>query len=258
MLGQENLSKKLKEFTLLSFPHTTLFLGEEGSGRKTLIKEVCASLGLTPHFVEDFTELDFIYESSSLQAYVIDVDQLTEKNQNNLLKVIEETLSNTYYMLIAESEASLLDTVLNRCFVIRMETYSREVLKSFLREDQSEDLLQYVNTPGKILKASNCKIKDLIALGDLIVTKLNKANYSNTLSIASKINYKDEYDKFDFELFLNVVTQKLYNSWITTKNTKAFKGYMYSIDEHKKLRDKRLNKQNFMFNYLTGLWEVFQ
>lgn len=48
-------------------------------------------------------------------AYILDADKLTTQAQNSLLKTLEESSSNTAYILITSNEKSLLPTVLSRC-----------------------------------------------------------------------------------------------------------------------------------------------
>ena len=48
-------------------------------------------------------------------AYIFDAKKLTAQAQNSLLKTLEESSSNTAYILITRNEKSLLPTVLSRC-----------------------------------------------------------------------------------------------------------------------------------------------
>jgi len=51
-------------------------------------------------------------------AYILDAEKLTLQAQNSLLKTLEESSSNTAYILITGNEKSLLPTVLSRCLKI--------------------------------------------------------------------------------------------------------------------------------------------
>lgn len=49
------------------------------------------------------------------RAFIIDMaDTMNEQSQNALLKVLEEPPGNTLFLLIAQSKAALLDTVISR------------------------------------------------------------------------------------------------------------------------------------------------
>ena len=61
--------------------------------------------------------------------YLIDLNDFTEKQQNQFLKLIEEPSVNVYIALIAESEIGILDTILNRCIKYRLEPYTKAQLQ---------------------------------------------------------------------------------------------------------------------------------
>ncbi|MEE1330158.1 MAG: hypothetical protein U0K18_03020, partial [Acutalibacteraceae bacterium] len=55
------------------------------------------------------------------RVFIIDfADTMNEQSQNALLKVLEEPPGNTFFLLIAESKAALLDTILSRCTVLSL------------------------------------------------------------------------------------------------------------------------------------------
>lgn len=58
---------------------------------------------------------------ASCRVFLIDMaDTMNEQSQNALLKVLEEPPGNTFFLLIAESKAALLDTILSRCTVLSL------------------------------------------------------------------------------------------------------------------------------------------
>lgn len=57
--------------------------------------------------------------SANRRVFIIDgADTMNEQSQNALLKVLEEPTGQSVFILIAESKASLLDTVISRCVVL--------------------------------------------------------------------------------------------------------------------------------------------
>lgn len=65
--------------------------------------------------------------SSHGRVFIIDfADTLNEQSQNALLKILEEPPGNCYFILIAESKASLLDTIISRCIVLTLNAPSNE------------------------------------------------------------------------------------------------------------------------------------
>ncbi len=59
--------------------------------------------------------------SAKAKVFIIDkADSMNEQSQNALLKVLEEPPGAVYFILIAESKASLLNTVISRCVTLTL------------------------------------------------------------------------------------------------------------------------------------------
>lgn len=260
MIGQKKLLEKLNTYDLDKFPRSLLLLGEKGSGKHLICDYVKTNILKLPllDITEDISSefIKQIYLNPNPFIYLIDLNKMTEKESNILLKLIEEPISSSYLILISESKTGILNTILNRCVILEMDVYTKEELKEFTKGCANEDLiLQVVRTPGKILSSDLDNLKDLYDLCSTIVSKVDVANYLNTLSISEKMNYKDEYSKFDVNLFFDVLSQVAYDKYLKYKLEKAKKIYLFTINERKKLADKRLNKELFMQNFLSGLWK---
>ena len=72
-----------------------------------------------------------------MNIYYIDLSNFLEKQQNKLLKFIEEPAMNTFICIGTISEACALPTVLNRCLKYIFEPYSVEELRQikFINKD---------------------------------------------------------------------------------------------------------------------------
>lgn len=256
MIGQEALQKELFSYTLSQTPKTIMFLGEYGCGKHTLVSEFSKHLGLPLVDITDNISLELlesIQMSSLLSMYLINLDNITEQAQNIVLKFIEEPSDTAYVVLLSSNENRVLPTVLNRCYKLKFTKYSKDELIKITGTDISDDVLQICATPGQIRLLQN-QYGALIGLCKTIVTKLSKASFSNALSIVDKINYKDEYDKFDLDIFLKVLMQELYKSYLGGNN-QAIKLYNIVCSESQKLIDFRLNKEIFMQHLITLLWK---
>lgn len=260
MIGQVNLLKKLNSYTIDNFPHSSLILGEEGSGKHTLstyIKDNILKLPLldiTENISDEY--IDMIYRNPNPSIYLINMSKMMEKEQNILLKFIEEPLQNAFIILLCENVNNLLNTIYNRCVVFEMELYKKDELSQFISSDQDKDLiLSVLRTPGKILNTNLSNIRAIYDLCDKVVDKLSIANFSNTLTISSKINYKDEYNKFDINIFFDMLIYTLYNKYLDQNNKKILDMYLLTVNARKKLLDKRVNKELFVQNFLTKLWK---
>lgn len=262
MIGQKKLIEKLKSYTIDSFPRSVILLGEEGMGKHTLLNYIKTDVLKLP--VRDITEnldkefIDKIYLNPNPFIYVIDLTKITEKESNAMLKLIEEPTEISFLILLVENKNNVLNTILNRCIIFELEQYTKEELSYFTKGCKNKDLiLDIVHSPGKIINSNvDSYIEDLQNLCKTIVSKLDKANYLNTLTIVDKINYKDEYNKFDLFIFIDCLLYNLFEDFINAKNNTSLKMYLYLNDMRKKLSDKRLNKELFMTNILTNLWRL--
>ena len=261
MIGQKNLLNKLSQYNIDTFPRSILLCGEEGSGKHTISKYISENiikfnlLDITSNISDEY--IDMIYRNPNPAVYLIDLTKITEKEQNVLLKFVEEPLNNSFIILLTESKNNVLNTILNRCMLFEMDNYTKDELREFITNKENEDLiLSLIRTPGKIINNDLSGLNALCELVDKIVEKLSNANYANTLTIADKINYKDEYNKFDINILFDTLAYKLNKAYINTNNKNIFNMYLLTINERKKLLDKRLNKNLFMQNYLSKLWKT--
>ena len=70
---------------------------------------------------------------SAKRVFIIDyADTLNEQSQNALLKVLEEPPGAVVFILIAETKASLLDTIISRCVIFTLSTPEYSAAKEYL------------------------------------------------------------------------------------------------------------------------------
>lgn len=86
---------------------------------------------------------------ASCRVFVIDyADTLNEQSQNALLKVLEEPPGNAVFILIAESKATLLETIISRCVVLTLSCPETEVALDYISKNTdygTEDILSALN-----------------------------------------------------------------------------------------------------------------
>lgn len=182
-------------------PHAILIEGDKGTGRHTLarfiaVSAVCSADAGKPcgmcgscRLAKAGTHPDIYYTApedgkknisvaqirslrneayvkphiADCRVFVIDMaDTMNEQSQNALLKVLEEPPGNTYFLLIAESKASLLDTIISRCTVLSLAVpeYSEAeeyILKTHNYKEQQvkEAVSQFGGNIGRALEALN-------------------------------------------------------------------------------------------------------
>ena len=256
MVGQINLLNKISKLSLDNFSHSNLILGEEGSGKHLIAKKISEHLKLEYLDITKLIDSDFInsiYINPLSFLYVVDLKEITEKDQNILLKLVEEPPINSYIILIGRSIINILPTILNRCNIFNIADYSRDELSQFT---DNEIAINCLKTPGRIINSNLDTLKDIKDVCKNILNILKNDNLATLLTIINKINYKDDYDKFDINNFLDILINTLFNYWINNNDKNIYKIYILTINQRKVLLDNRINKQIFMENYLIKLWNV--
>lgn len=262
IIGQNKLVEKLKSYSFNKMPKTLLFIGDKGSGRHYISK--CFANYLMVDLVEltaqtTAEQLIELYQATTQKICLLDLSTITEKQQNKYLKFIEEPAANIRIILIAESEVGILPTILNRCIKYTLEDYSIDQLKQFSWAIQLENPLIYelCNTPGQLLEASSIENLDAMqqACTNLILN-LPKISYLDLFSYNLKINYSDEFKKFDFRLFLKLLTKTAYQKYIENKSKILFDIYRYLVNRNQQLFNKSVAKEAFMITILDELWRL--
>lgn len=256
MIGQSNLISKFKLYSLKTLPHSMLFVGEKGCGKHTLVKELERQFKISAIDISESLELETIQDINTCansHFYIIDTSKINEKQQNVILKFLEEPTNSVYVILLATSKSTLLDTIVNRCMVFEFEPYSSQQLMQFLPfEEGIEILVEYCHTPGQVLSTTIEKIKILIELCDNIAKNVGKARFPNIFKISSRVMQEE----IDLDLFYNVLLERLYRFFIDTQNV-AYKD-MYNITSNalKKHNDSRLNQELIIDSLVMELHEA--
>jgi DNA polymerase III delta prime subunit len=262
IIGQTRLLSKIDMYyTMQYLPKTLMFIGPAGCGKRTIAKYISEKFEL------DFVEIDELQSAQSLEDYLhktidtiyfVNLNKFTEKQQNFFLKALEEPSKSAYFILAANSEAGILNTILNRSIKYHLEPYSKEEIEQVTNTKVNDLAFKIFQTPGKLLNLTEQSFNDVMNLATSIVHNINKASYANALVVSTKINYKDLYNKIDFNLFFDAVehlaledykNNKTELSLIVFKVTNQFKQYA---------TQQNLIKEVLMTNYLTTLWEAVQ
>ena len=260
IIGQTKLLSKIDTYyTMKSLPKTMMFIGQTGCGKHTVAKHVAETFKLEYKEINEEvsnTELDDYLYSTLDTLYVINLNEFTEKQQNQFLKFIEEPSKSVYIILTATSEAGVLPTILNRCIKYNFEPYTKEQIEQITNTTVNDLAFKIFQTPGKLLNLTDAGFNEIVDLAGKTVMNISRVEYANALVTATKINYKDLYNKIDFDLFLDAIeylaledykNTALEQSFVVFKITNLFKQYA---------TQQRLIKETLMLNYITTLWEA--
>lgn len=260
IIGQDKLLNKINKLTLDTLPHTIMLCGESGSGRHSIINYVAEKFNLNAINISDKLTYETIEEITlkvEPNIYIIEALGLTNKNENAILKFLEEPLKNAFIFIVTETKWDLIETIRNRCHIWQMATYSSEIINTFINEESqfSSLLLSICKTPGDVITMQGYPINDMILLADKIFDKIGIANYANVLTLSKQIAFKNEKDKFDFHLFIRllmyVAKQRVYKN---TSNCIA--QYTCALEFVNRSKIKHIAKQDLFENFLLKLKKV--
>ena len=250
--GQEELYGKINSFTISNLPHSILLVGEVGSGKHEICEYIANKFNLQFFDVTNSINnelIDQINQTKTNSLYVINISDLSIREQNILLKLYEEPDTNTYIILKSTSEYLPLETILSRSYVLKMKNFSRELLSSYITSNDKDYILNICTTPGQIEIANHTDIDKLRSLCDNMINRLKTAPLFNVLSIVNKINFNDEYDKFDLFLFIKVLSYEclmLKDGNINLyKLIKKLDRYIWSMS----------NKKQYFEHFLIEAWK---
>ena len=256
MVGQTNLLNRIDNLiNTNSFPRTSLFEGDYGCGKHTLAEHISSKLDYQLIDITDSITLDTLEQiqlSPTPFVYLINADEISVKEQNMILKFLEEPLKNSYVILICESKQRLLETVINRCQCYRFESFSDEELSQFIDSDTSKYIVKFGRTPGWIKKLKESNIDDIVELCNKIFLKISVANYSNVLTISEKISLtKDCEDKIDFRVFVYLLMNIGYDLYLS--NQISFDVFQKTSDFYNNSFILNINKRHLLEHYLVEL-----
>lgn len=261
MIGQNRLVRIIDNYIENnSFPRSLLLEGPWGCGKHTLVKEISEKLNLE---IQDITDLltletlDNISISTFPKIYLIDTYSISIREQNVILKFLEEPLKNSYIILLCTSKNKLIETVVNRCMCLSFESYTQEELKVFLSKNISTEILELADTPGMLIRFQTSPVENMISLSKQIFEKIRVASYSNILSIPNKLYYKEPKENLlDFELFVYILLNmafKLYKEYKLGYNE-----YIYTSKLYKACAIPNINKQQLFEHYIISLKRFYE
>lgn len=269
MVGQEKLLNKISTLTLNTFPHTLLLEGLKGSGRHLLVTEICNKLKLDLIDLKSLgineEAISFLNLSPIPKICLLDLSTTSIKEQNVLLKFLEEPLPYCYIILLCEDSAQVISTILNRCQIWKLQPYTKKQLADFYEEFTQYEEFTYSNdkifdiadTPGDVVKLTlNTDINSIVDLVDNILYNIGNANFSNVLVLVNKIrDFDSEKGVVDFDVFLKIFIYVLKKHITEKSNTldllKLYEVYNMISNLYKQ------SKQSYLHFNNKYLYETF-
>ena len=207
MIGQKCVQQQIKSaIESKSLARFIILVGERGSGRKTLAKEVAKWLNA------DYAEVDKgvdaireVIENSYKIAreiiYVLDGDNMSPSAKSSLLKVTEEPPNKARFILTVTDISQTLDTLTSRACVYRMDNYTHADIAQFagVEDWRFPNFCSNKYEVDLLLKYGINEFHEYIKL---VVDNIDKVSSANALKIEDKLAFKDTDDKYDMKIFL--------------------------------------------------------
>lgn len=162
----------------------------------------------TPQLIED--ALNALIETqvnNSPTIYYINVDQLTVRDQNALLRTIESPSAGSIFVLF--SSTSIISTLVNRCRQLYFVQYSKESLRSLCPE-APDLLIKICHSPSQIAEYIMEDLTPYQLLADNMFKNFERANISNVLTIPLKFKWTKQSGatELNFDLFLLLLAHR--------------------------------------------------
>lgn len=203
---QDELLNRIDNLTIADFPHTLLLSGDRGCGKHTLVKYISDKYGLDVRDITEQLSLDTIndiYSSVVPTFYLINTDNISIREQNVILKFLEEPSELIYIILICCNKNSLIPTVANRCISWEFHKYTRDELKEFTND---ECVLDLCTTVGQVLDCQNFNLDDIRGYFKKIFDCINRASTPNILyALPKHIAWKGEKDLYPVDISFKIL-----------------------------------------------------
>lgn len=256
---QDHLIEIINEFSFSNFPNPLLIIGEKGSGKKSLIDYIKDQLNIEIiDITSNLSDIDNLTNNPFNYLCSINIDNTSIKDQNSLLKTLEEPPQNIKFILTSTNKNYIIPTIYNRCIAWELK-YTKDQLKQFIPKECNDiDLiLSIATTPGEIEDILTSNYIDMRSLAEKMVSSMHIASFPNTLSIASKMGFKGEKEKFDPNIFIRVYAYIIAQNTQIEDSLTLNKLFNYVVELKNKLNIKNINKEYLFENYLTKIWLLY-
>lgn len=260
IIGQEKICSLIDNTSLDDFPRSLMLVGARGGGKHLLCNYIASRFNLTVIDLTDTLDLETIeeiYNRVEPYLYLIRINEISVKEENLILKFLEEPLKNSFIVLIAETDMGILQTIINRCQIWYLQNYKREYLKTFLKTD-NELVLEIAQTPGQVMELSECPFSEFIELADKIIDKISVASISNTLTLSNKLGFKQETNKLDGKLFVDILIFRLKERLKLVSDMRYYHAYNLTSSLRKNLGIRNLDYCALFEKYLIDLREIMK
>lgn len=262
MIGQSRILNWIDD-NIDTLPHFLVFIGDKGSGKRTLAKYVAEKLNAA--YSEIGIKVDDVREvvdTSSVSATKVvycfaDADTMKPQAKNAMLKVTEEAPDNAYFILTVVNEGTLLDTIKSRAFVYKLDVYTPDEIEQYAKsKNYNVTNLDIASTPYEVdmLYAYGAEFLDY---ANLVIDNIAEVEPANAFKSSMKLNIKKD-EGYDLSLFLKVVRYLFLKKILSGGNdTKKYAAAILVTNKHLgKLSELSVNKQQVYDSWVFQIREA--
>lgn len=257
--GQESLCNFISNLSISTCPKALVFSGEEGAGKHTLFNLLKETLNITDLDITnslDYEYIENLYLTSNPCLYLIEGTFLTIKDQNTVLKFLEEPPNNAIIVIIVEDTNLLISTVLNRCTILHLNRYSKDILEEIIGNPMDDIQYNLTNTPGLFFKYSLTEVENTVVLSKKIFDFIHCASLPNTLTISSQVAFNNEKDKIPTKLLFKALQLIAYKYYVANKIPLI--AYNITSNLYRDYFTPKLNLKLSFEHYLIELWKIMK
>lgn len=175
-----------------------------------------------------FDKLNYFPVEANCKVFILEnFSSATIQAQNKLLKTLEETPNNVYFLLCSEREDGILPTIKSRCQILELQPLKEDIIKGFFRNVADEKLLELSNfygrgELGKIEEAFyNPAISKMVDLSLDIIENCSASKDILKFTV-QVLEYKNNLVKF-LNIFADVLEEILKTKILGKSNYNALK-----------------------------------
>lgn len=257
--GQESIYNFILNTSLSTCPRSIILSGEEGSGKHSLFNLLEKTLNIP---VSNITEtlnheyIDNLYLASTPYLYLVEGTFLSVKDQNTLLKFLEEPPNSAIIVILVEDTNLLIPTILNRCTTFYLNRYPKDILEEITNKPIDDIQYNITSTPGLFFKYSSSDVENALNLSKKIFEFIHRASLPNTLTISSQVSFNNEKDKISVKLLFKTLRLVAYTYYIDSKI--PLEAYNITSALYRDYFTPKLNLKLSFEHYLIELWKIMK
>lgn len=265
MIGQIQLQDKINK-VINSYPKFSIFVGPKGSGKKTIVKDICSKLKLPiitfGTGIDDVrSAIDLAYSRFEPFCYMFpDADVMSVSAKNGLLKVTEEPPQNAYFIMTLQSMSNTLGTIESRGTLFNLDPYTQEELISYRKYKQYSDTFDHIirdvcSNTGEVDELFSCDIPSFYNFANTIVNSIHIPKTGNIFKISKQVKSKKDDAGYNAVLLFKTVRNLYLKKGIETKTKQYFEASMVTS---KYLRDLAMPTVNTVATVDMWIMDVRQ